>query len=159
MQCRHTVPDWHRYVVAGEEAQAIFAGCRLLVRNGERARDPRSIACSYWGRQRECPVYDGPESRPDSRSNRTVPPSVTDAPVAAGSVWPVRPPGAIDGQRILLIALGWLSIALLGSAIALGLAALGAEAPPTGYLIVALVAGVLSLVTHVLSLLRLWAGR
>jgi hypothetical protein len=29
----------------------------LLVREGERASEPRAIACGYWGRQEACPLY------------------------------------------------------------------------------------------------------
>ena len=159
MRCRHTVPDWHRYVAAGDDARPIFAACRLLVKEEERARDPRSVACGYWGRQRDCPLYDGPESRPVSQSTRTNAPAAADVPVAPDSVWPVRPPGAADGQRVLLLALGGLSVILLGLAVFLGLAALGKKAPPTGYLVVTVIAGVLSVVTHLLALLRLWVRR
>jgi len=159
MRCRHTVPDWHRYVAAGEDVRPIFAACRLLVKEGERARDPQSVACAYWGRQRDCPLYEGPESRPTSLSARASAAAAADVPVAPDSVWPVRPPGAADGQRMLLLAVGGLSVVLLGLAVSLGLSALGGTALPTGYLAVTLIAGALSLVTHLLTLLRLWVRR
>ncbi len=157
MHCRHTVPDWHRYVTAGEDARPIFAACRLLVEEGERARDPQSVACTYWGRQRVCPLYDGPESRPASQSVQVTTPAADDVPVVLGSVWPVRPPGAADWQRFVLLALGGLSVVVLVLAVSLGLSALGGKTTPTGYLVVTLIAGALSLVTHLLTLLRLWA--
>ncbi len=58
--CHHTEPDWARYVRAPGEGWPIFAGCRLLVKEGELADDPRTIACTFWGRQPDCPVYEGP---------------------------------------------------------------------------------------------------
>lgn len=58
--CRHTEPDWTRYVRAPGEGRPIFAGCRLLVKDGELADDPRTIACTFWGRQPDCPLYEGP---------------------------------------------------------------------------------------------------
>lgn len=60
MKCRHTVPDWARHVRAPDEVPPIFAACALLVKAGEPADDPRIIACGFWGRQPECPVYEGP---------------------------------------------------------------------------------------------------
>src|SRR5512136_812324 len=153
MRCRHTVPEWHRYVVAEGAARPIFAACRLLVKDGERAADPLTIACTYWGRQQDCPLYDGPESR----ASQTLPGA--DVRVGPESVWPVRPPGATDGQRVLLMALGGLSIALLGWAVILSLAALIGKPVGTGYLIVILSGSALSLMTHVLTLLRLWVRR
>src|SRR4030042_6944969 len=106
MRCRHPVPDWHRYVAAGEDARPIFAACRLLVKEGERARDPQSVAWRYWGRQQYCPLYDGPESRPASQSSPAIAPAAAEVPVAPESVWPVRPPDAMDWARILLLGLG-----------------------------------------------------
>ena len=158
MRCRHTVPDWHRYVAAGEDARPIFAACRLLVKEGERAVDSRSIACAYWGRQRECPMYDGPESRPSGRSSPRDA-VAADAPVAPETVWPIRQPGATDGQRGLLKVLGGLSVVLLGWAVVLSVAALLGRPVRTDYLIVTLVGGSVSLATHVLTLLRSWARR
>ncbi len=58
--CRHTEPDWLRYVRDPGEGFPIFAACKLLLKEGEAAEDPRTIACSYWGRQPECPLYEGP---------------------------------------------------------------------------------------------------
>ena len=158
MRCRHTVPDWHRYVAAGEDARPIFAACRLLVKEEVRAADPRSIACAYWGRQRECPLYDGPESSPTGRPSPTGVVAV-DAPVVPGSIWPVRRPGATDGQRVLLMVFGGLSVVLLGWAVVLSGAALLGRPVRVDYLIVTLVGGSVSLVTHVLTLLRLWVRR
>jgi hypothetical protein len=153
MQCRHTVPDWHRYVAAGAAARPIFAACRLLVKEGVHAADPSSIACSYWGHQRDCPLYDGPESRP----KQTVPGG--DVPVAPESVRPVRPPGAPDGQRLLLMVLGGLSVVLLGWAGVMSAAVLVGGSGRVDYLIVSLVGGFVSLLTHLLTLLRLWVRR
>lgn len=158
MHCRHTVPDWHRYAAAEEGARPIYAACRLLVNEGERAADPRSIACTYWGRQRECPMYEGPGSGPAARSG---PPgsASADAPVGAEDIWPVRQPGAADGQRLLLMVLGGLSVALLCWAAALSVAALLGRPVRSDYALVALVGGMVSLATHVLMLLRLWVRR
>ncbi len=64
-RCRHTVPDWARYVRAPEEGWPILAACRLLVKEGEQVEDPRAIACGYWGRQPECPFYEGAGAVPD----------------------------------------------------------------------------------------------
>ncbi len=158
MRCRHTVPDWHRYVAVGEQARPIFAACRLLVKEGERAAESRSIACAYWGRQRECPMYDGPESSPSARPSATTTASV-DAPVTPERVWPVRQPGATDGQRVLLMALGMLSVVLLGWAVALSVAALLGRPVGSGFVLVALAGGVVSLTAHLLMLLRLWVRR
>ncbi len=60
MRCRHTVPDWAQYVRAPGEGWPIYAACRLLVKDGEQVDDPRTIACGYWRRQPECPLYEGP---------------------------------------------------------------------------------------------------
>jgi len=158
MRCRHTVPDWHRYVAAEEATRPVLAACRLLIKEGEPAADARAIACGFWGRQRECPVYDGPESSLSGHPKlaRSV---VADAPVAVESVWPVRQPGATDGQRVLLMLLGGLSIVLLGWAVALSVAALLGRPVQSGYVTVTLIGGAVSLTTHVLVLLRLWIGR
>ena len=158
MRCRHTVPDWHRYVAAEEVTRPVLAACRLLIKEGETAADARAIACGFWGRQRECPVYDGPES---SLSGHPKPArsAAIDAPVAVESVWPVRQPGATDGQRVLLMLLGGLSIVLLGWAVALSVAALLGRPVQSGYVTVTLIGGAVSLTTHVLVLLRLWIGR
>ena len=158
MRCRHTVPDWHRYVAAEEATRPVLAACRLLIKEGEPAADARAIACGFWGRQRECPVYDGPES---SLSGHPKPArsAAIDAPVAVESVWPVRQLGATDGQRVLLMLLGGLSIVLLGWAVALSVAALLGRPVQSGYVTVTLIGGAVSLTTHVLVLLRLWIGR
>ena len=80
-------------------------------------------------------------------------------PVALESIWPVRQPGATDGQRVLLLVFGGLSVVLLGWVVVLSLAALAGKPVRLDYLIVALVGGSLSLVTHILTLLRLWVRR
>ncbi len=59
-RCRHTAPDWAQYVRAPGEGWPIFAACQLLVKAGDPVDDPRTIACGYWGRQPECPFYEGP---------------------------------------------------------------------------------------------------
>ena len=123
MRCRHTVPDWHRYVAAGEVTRPVLAACRLLIKAGEPAADARTIACSFWGHQRDCPVYDGPGARPTGVSS-PVGRTDVDTPAASEDVWPVRQPGATDGQRLTLMALGGLSVALLGWAAVLGTVAL-----------------------------------
>lgn len=158
MRCRHTVPDWHRYVAAEEGARPIFAACRLLVKEGERATDSRSVACAYWGRQRECPMYDGPESSPSARSSPAGSANA-DAPVTAEGVWPVQQPGATDGQRVLLMVLGALSVVLLGCAVALSVTALLGRPVRSDYVLLTLAGGAVSLATHVLTLLRLWVRR
>ena len=158
MRCRHTVADWYRYLAAGEDTRPIFAACRLLVKEGERATDSRSIACAYWGRQRECPLYDGPESSSGGRPSPTGT-AAADVRVEPESIWPVRRPGTTDGQRVLLMAFGGLSVVLLGWAVVLTGAVLLGRQVRLDYLIVTLVGGSVSLVTHVLALLRLWVRR
>jgi hypothetical protein len=117
MRCRHTVPDWQRYVVSVTDTPPIFAACRLLVREGERAPDSRTIACSYWRHQLDCPVYDGPERRAEvsagEQSLPIRPVASADVPLAGEEPWPVRPPGATDGMRRIVIGLGLFSVALL----------------------------------------------
>jgi hypothetical protein len=98
-------------------------------------------------------LYEGPESRP----SQTLPSA--DVPVAPQSVWPVRPPDATDGQRVLLMVLGGLSVVLLGCAVVLGVAALLGGSVRIDYVVVTLVGGSVSLVTHCLTLLRLWVRR
>jgi hypothetical protein len=160
MRCRHTVPDWHRFVTADREGMAILAGCRLLVKEGEQAGDPRTIACAYWGRQRECPLYDGPEGRAQGPApDHSGIPRQTDDPVAVSSVWPVRPPGSVDSQRVVLMVLALLAIALLGWAVTLGTPALAESRIPVVAVIIGGAAIVISVATHVLTLLRLWVGR
>jgi hypothetical protein len=156
MRCRHTVPDWHRYAASGEDVGPIFAACRLLVKEGEQARDPRSIACAYWGHQRDCPLYDGPGGRPETRRPELPGAAASDAAIGSEGVWPVRAPGTTDSQRVFLSVLAVSSMALLGWAVALGVTALNGRVLPTGYRLVILIGGVLSLVTHTLTLLRLW---
>jgi hypothetical protein len=159
MRCRHTVPDWHRYVAAGEEARAIFAACRLLVKEGESVADARGIACAYWGRQRDCPLYDGPEAPGDLRRGGALAGPAGDVPVGPERVWPVQGPGETDTQRLLLLVLGGFSIAVLGCAVVVNLATLGGTTARTGYVSALLIAGGLSLATHILTLLRLWVRR
>jgi hypothetical protein len=158
MRCRHTVPDWHRYVAAGEVTRPVLAACRLLIKEGEPAADARTIACSFWGRQRECPFYDGPEPKPTGTSSPTRQ-AGTDAPVECEHVWPVRQPGAVDGQRVLLMVLGGLSIALLGWAALLGAAVLLGRPVRNDLLIIMLAGSAVSALTHFLMLLRLWVKR
>ena len=158
MRCRHTVADWHRYLAAGDDARPIFAACRLLVKEGARATDSRSIACAYWGRQRECPLYDGPESSSGGRPSPAGT-AAADVRVEPESIWPVRRPGTTDGQRVLFMAFGGLSVVLLGWAVVLTGAVLLGRQVRVDYLIVTLVGGSVSLVTHVLTLLRLWVRR
>ena len=159
MRCRHTVPDWHRYTAAGAEAVPIFAACRLLIKDGDRIGDPRTIACDYWGHQQDCPLYDGPGKRPDRRSDAPKTDASTDEPAPIEAVWPVRPPGAADTLRALLIGLTALSVALLIWAAAVGLAARGGAGMSKRFWIVAAIAAIVSIVTHVLALLRIWARR
>jgi hypothetical protein len=155
MRCRHTVPDWHRFVAAGEGGAPIFAACRLLTKDGDRVSDPRSIACGYWGHQEDCPLYDGPGKRPDVP--RVVAPVDEQAPVE--EPWPVRPPGAVDGSRILLIALATLSVALLMWAALLGLRPGRGAGMTEGSRILVAGAAAVSILTHILAVLRIWARR
>ncbi len=159
MQCRHTVPDWHRYVDSAGEAFPIFAGCRLLVKEGEQTRDPRSIACTYWGHQRECPLFEGPGRTVRTESNPPERPGCGDVPMAVDTVWPVRAPGTKDGMRLVLIGLGALSTALMLVTVGVGLSVLSGKTSPAGYLRLVLVAATVSVVTHGLATLRTWAGR
>lgn len=159
MQCRHTVPDWHRYVSPTAEPALIFAGCRLLVREGEPASDPRRIACTYWGRQRDCPLYEGPDVLAKPLPVRPAESPSEDIPVAVQAVWPVRPPGGRDGMRLLLMGMGVLSAGLLAWAMGLGLSVLNGRAPSRTDLPVVVVAATVSIVTHVLAVLRTWARR
>ncbi len=157
MRCRHTVPDWHRFAEVVERSVPIMAACRLLIKDGDRVRDPRSIACDYWGRQEECPLYEGPGKR--SRNPAAPPPQpAADSALPEERVWPVRPPGTPDSVRTLLIALSSLSVALLIWSGVLGLTGRSSRMP--GYFwIVAAVAGAVSTITHILALLRTWARR
>ncbi|HTU01864.1 MAG TPA: hypothetical protein VMG58_08605 [Candidatus Sulfotelmatobacter sp.] len=155
MRCRHTVPDWHRFVSPGDALIAIAAACRLLVREGEAAKDPRAIACSYWGHQEDCPMYEGPRTRPAPVAVGAESPSA-DVPVAAGSAWPVRAPGDRDPFGALLGGLAIASILLLASAAGLALAWPGGLWRVRGLL---MVAAALSILTHGLSLLKAWAAR
>jgi hypothetical protein len=158
MRCRHTVPDWHRYVAAGEATRPVLAACRLLIKEGEPAADARTIACSFWGRQSECPFYDGPEPKPTGGSSPKRH-AGTDTPVECEHVWPARQPGATDGQRALLMVLGGLSIVLLGCAAVLGTAVLFGQPVQNDLLIITLAGSVVSVLTHFLMLLRLWFSR
>ena len=159
MQCRHTVPDWHRYVDPAGDAVPIFAGCRLLVKESEPARDPRSIACAYWGHQRDCPLFDGrgAPARPQPRGAER--PAAKDVPMVTEAVWPVRAPGARDGMRLVMIGLGVLSTALMLLTVGVGLSILGGKSTLAGYLHLTLAAATVSIVTHVLATLRTWARR
>jgi len=151
MYCRHTVPDWHRYTEANP-ASPIFAGCRLLIQAGERSSDPRAIACTFWGRQTECPLYDGPGKR--APANRLPASPAQDEPLPAEAVWPVRPPGARDWGRNSLIAVVLLSIGLLLWA---GLSVRSGWSGATR-IVLGIAVGV-SVTAHLLTLLRLWARR
>ena len=159
MQCRHTVPDWHRYVNPAADAVPIMAACRLLVKEGEPASDPRSIACAYWGQQRDCPLYDGPggPARPVKAGGARTP--AGEVPVAADTVWPVRAPGAKDGLRRVMIGMGILSTALLLWTGFLGLSVLNGRAVSAASLYLTLVAAAVSVLTHVLATVRMWARR
>jgi hypothetical protein len=159
MLCRHTVPDWHRYVDAGAETAPIFAACRLLVKEGEPARDPRSIGCAYWGRQRECPLYEGPGGRIGSRGGAGERRAAAEVPVAPDAVWPVRPPGARDRWRWLLPGLEGASIALLLGAAVGTVGILQGKAPGGGYAVLVLAAACVSIATLVLGRLLSWARR
>jgi hypothetical protein len=103
-----------------------------------------------------CPVYDGPVVDAGPRALGPLDAAEGDVPAARGELWPVRTPGAIDGQLVVLIVLGALSIVILGVAVVLSLAALNGRVAPTGSWVVILVAGAVSLTTHLLTLLRLW---
>jgi hypothetical protein len=159
MDCRHTVPDWHRYVRPTGEALPIFAACRLLVKEGESANDPRSIACAYWGRQRECPLYDGPGVQRRDQSRPGVWTASREIPVDPETVWPVRTPGMPDGLRLVVIGLGVLSSILLGWLVTIGVLVLSGRADPAASVPLVLVASGVSIVTHVLATLKAWARR
>ncbi len=156
MQCRHTVPDWHRYVDHPAEAAPIFAACRLLLREGEQRRDPRLIACGYWGHQRECPLYEGPGATGRVEASRAAP---IDVPIGTEAIWPVRPPTARDGMRLVLLALGIVSIALLGWTAVVGFFLMRGTAAPVTFIFVAVTAAAISILTHALATLRVWARR
>jgi hypothetical protein len=149
MRCRHTVAEWHRFTAADAVAMPIFAACRLLIKDGDRVADPRTIACSYWGHQEDCPVYDGPGKRLDPCLGETRSSVSTDGPA----------PGDTDGPRLLLIGLSVVSVALLIWAAALGLMARGGGGMPERFWIIAAIAAIVSIVTHVLAFLRIRARR
>ncbi len=159
MQCRHTVADWNRHVAPEGASPPIMAACRLLVKEGERAREARGIACAYWGRQRTCPLYEGPGERINVPSGPLAAGAGQDVPVALETVWPVRQSGAIDGLRVLLGGLTALSLILLGWCLALGVAVLVGHAEASGLVPVAIAAASISVVTHLLMALKTWAGR
>lgn len=159
MQCRHTVADWHRFVNPAADAVPIFAGCRLLVKEGEPVPDPRSIACAYWGHQRDCPLYDGPGPAVRTGSKAAGRPASGDVPVGVDAVWPVRGPGEADGMRLAVIGLGVLSIVLLLLAVGVGLSVLSGKSAPAGYVHLVLGGATVSVLTHILATLRTWARR
>ena len=159
MQCRHTVADWHRYVDPNGAALPIMAGCRLLVREGEQARHPRDIACAYWGRQRECPLYEGPAGRIDLPPVPAAAGPTGETPIVLDTIWPVRHPGTVDGFRALMGGMTILSLGLLGWSLALGVAVLGGYADGKGLAPTAVVAATVSMATHLLMVLKAWAGR
>ncbi len=153
MRCRHTVPDWHRYVQADQGAP-IFAACRLLIQEGQPAADPRSIACGFWGRQPDCPLYDGPGKRAEATHGLSVR-ATQDEPLSAEKVWPVRAPGTPDRMRVGLIALVVVSIALLLWGVFVVAAGLQEEVTRVGVGAILCVA----IITQLLSLVRIWARR
>ena len=159
MKCQHTVPDWHRYVKSGGSIFPIFAACRLLVQEDEQTADPRRIACTYWGRQQECPLFEGSRGAANAESRVAERSAPKDVPVATDTIWPVRAPGTKDGMRLVLIGLGVLSTALLLLTVGVGIRTLGQKVGPRGYLCLVLVAATVSVLTHVLVTLRTWAGR
>jgi hypothetical protein len=159
MQCRHTVPDWHRYVDPAGDALPIFAACRLLAKDGERARDPRSIACIYWGHQRDCPLFEGLGGAAETQPRAAERAPSRDMPVAVDTVWPVRAPGAREGMRLVLIGLGAFSSVMMLLAAGVLLSLIGGRTSPAGYLHLMLAAVTISVVTHILATLRAWAGR
>jgi hypothetical protein len=150
MRCRHTVPDWHRHVAPENEA-AIFAACRLLVKDGQRAADARTVACGYWGRQESCPLYEGP--RRAAPVQPAPAPGSPDIPVVVGEVWPVRGPGEPDVFGLVLVALNVFAILALAAAAGLAIG-LGSRALPWVFAAVAV-----SGVTHALTALGVWARR
>ena len=159
MQCRHTVADWHRYVEPNGASLPIVAACRLLLKEGEQAREPRDIACAHWGRQRECPLYEGPGGRIDPPQ---VPPavnSIRETPIGLDAVWPVRHPETVDGFRVVTGGMTVLSLGLLGGSFALGMAVLGGYADVRGLAPTAVAAATVSMATHLLAVLKAWAGR
>jgi hypothetical protein len=89
--CRHTEPDWLRYVREPGEGFPIFAACKLLLKEGEAAEDPRTLACGYWGRQPECPLYEGP-ARPAPRIAEAAPaaPPAREVPLTARQMGAAR---------------------------------------------------------------------
>jgi len=157
MLCRHTVPDWHRYVDAAADAAPIFAACRLLVKEGEPARSPQAVACAYWGRQRECPLYEGPGGRIAGREGRVPRPAATEVPVAVETVWPVRAPGARDAWRWLLPGLEAAAVILLMGAAIGAIRILQGRAPGVSYGGLVLGAAGVSISALVLGRLRSWA--
>ena len=163
MRCRHTVPDWQRYVVSVTETPPIFAACRLLLREGERASDSRTIACSYWRHQLDCPVYDGPEVRTEVSTGEQSwpirPVASADVPLTDEEPWPVRPPGATDGMRAIVIGLGISSVVLLIWTGVVGLSVMRGAAVPARLLTLTVAAVTVSIATHTLTTLRAWAGR
>jgi hypothetical protein len=163
MRCRHTVADWHRFVDPAMESPPIFAACRLLVRERVQVSDSRTIACNYWGHQVNCPVYEGPEGRaggsPGNQPGPIPPTAFADAPLADCEPWPVRLPGESDTMRRIMMGLGLLSVGLLVWTGMVGLWVVRGTATPTRLLAVTLVAAVVSTATHVLAMLRAWAGR
>jgi hypothetical protein len=161
MRCRHTMPDWYRFVDSSVDSPPIFAACRLLVREGTQVSDSRSIACNYWGNQLSCPVYDGPEGRAkgslETRARPIAPTVFADAPLAGCEPWPVRHPGETDAMRRIMIGLGLMSIALLVWTGMVGLLVLRGTAMPAHLLTITLVAATVSAATLVLATLRAWA--
>jgi hypothetical protein len=65
----------------------------------------------------------------------------------------------VDGSRVFLILMGGLSIMLLGFAAILSVTAPSGAPIPSGYRTALVIAGMVSLLTHLLTLLRLWVRR
>jgi hypothetical protein len=158
MRCRHTVADWHRFTAVDAAAVPIFAACRLLIKAGDRAGDPRTIACNYWGHQEDCLVYDGPGKRLDPSLGETRSAACTYDPAPVDAVWQVCSLGDTDGPRVLLVGLSLLSVVLMIWAAVLGLTVRGGGTKE-GFWIIAALAATVSIVTLVLALLRIWARR
>ena len=159
VQCRHTVPDWHRYVDPAEGAVPIFAACRLLVKEGGLAANPRNIACGFWGHQQDCPLFEGAAGRGAAEGGGAERPASRDVPVVVDTVWPVRTPGSRDGMRLLLIGLGVLSIVLVLLTAGIGLALVSGKRSLGGYMPLVATVMIISIVTHCLFTLRVWARR
>ena len=104
-------------------------------------------------------MYDGPGKvvgQPLTPAGR---PADQDFLLASEGAWPVRATGAVDGSRILLILMGGLSVVLLGLVAILSATVFRDATVPSGYRTVLVIAGIVSLLTHILTLLRIWVRR